>query len=100
MGSRTQLQADLEAVPDVNRVYFQAPTNTVEPPYIVYEPTSSFVQDADNLKYFLKKGYTVTVVDRATDSLIPDRIEQFENCRFDRFFRTNGLNHFVFQLYY
>jgi hypothetical protein len=55
---------------------------------------------ADNLKYLLKKGYTITVIDRNPDSLIPDQVEGLPYTRYDRFYVVDGLNHFVFQMFF
>lgn len=96
----SELQAMLKAIEGVKDAYIQEPTTGLEYPCIMIERSSSDVKPADNIKYFLKKSYTITVIDRAPDSEIPDHVEGLQLCRFDRFFRTDGLNHFVFQLYF
>jgi hypothetical protein len=96
---RTQLQTLLEAIDGPTAVYFQ-PKTSIEYPCIVYERDSSDVSFADNVKYLLKKGYTITVIDRSPDSPIPDQVEALSHCRFDRHFVTDGLHHFVFQLFF
>lgn len=94
-----ELQAEMKAIEGVQDAYIQPPTSMVYP-CIMIERDSTDVQHADNVKYHLKKRYTITVIDRAPDSPIPDIVEGLQLCRFDRFFRTDGLNHFVFQLYF
>jgi hypothetical protein len=98
--SLDELQLLLKGLDGVKDAYIQAPT-TMEYPCIMIErggrSDSSF---ADNLKYWFKKGYTITVVDRDPKSLIPDQVEGLPLCEFDRFFRANGFNHFVFQLFF
>lgn len=97
---RSQLQTVLENLEGAEGVYFQPKTN-LEYPCIVYERgIASDVAFADNVKYMLKKGYTITVIDRNPDSPIPDQVEALPHCRFDRSFKTDGLNHFVFQLFF
>lgn len=81
------------------KVYFQAPT-TMDYPCIKYERAQSRSFHADNLLYLLYKRYTVTVIDRDPDSLIPDQVEALPHSRFDRFYVVDGLNHFVFDLFF
>lgn len=95
----SELQAEMKAIAGVEDAYIQAPTSMVYP-CIMIERDSSDAKLADNIKYYLKKRYTITVIDRAPDSPIPDIVEGLQLCRFDRYFRTDGLNHFVFQLYF
>lgn len=82
-------------------VYFQPPS-TVKMiyPCIVYERDSARTRFADNLPYRNTKRYSVTVIDRDPDSLIPDRIAALPMCSFNRFFTVNNLNHDVFSLYF
>jgi hypothetical protein len=96
----TQLQGLLKAIDGVEDAYIQAPTTLKYPCIMIERGLPSDVSFADNIKYLLKKAYTVTVIDRDPMSLIPDQVEGLPNCRFDRFFRTEGLNHFVFQLFF
>lgn len=98
---QAELQTILEGLEGVTKAYFQPPTSGMVTPYIVYEPSApNDVSYADNLKYVLKKGYTVIVVDRAPDSLVPDLVEGLPHSRFDRYYRTTGLHHFAFQLFF
>lgn len=103
--SQSQLQLNLEELmKDINEdwekyVFFQPPT-VLPTPCIKYERDSSYVSHADNLKFFFLKRYQVTVIDRDPDSLIPDAVEALPHCRFDRFFIANGLNHWVYNLYF
>lgn len=97
---QSELQELLEEKTDAVMVAFQ-PKSGLEYPCIVYERgQASSVKFADNKKYLLKKGYTVTVITREPDSPIPDQVEDLPDCRFDRFFKREGLNHFVFQLFF
>lgn len=70
------------------------------PNYIVYEISGSEKTHADNILYLGKKRYTVTVLHRRPDSLVPDLVEALPYSTFDRKFVRNGLNHTVFQLYF
>lgn len=105
--SRLQLQTVLEdlmggAEDETKKlaVYFQPPTEGMVYPCIKYARSSSFTSNADNLKYLFYKRYDITVIDRDPDSLIPDQVESLPHSRFDRFYVVDGLNHFVFNLFF
>lgn len=102
-----ELQEILAALPEVEAVYFQPDQNlmimnTGEPTnsFITYERDGSWTKRADNILYWGKKRYTVTVIDRRPDSLTPDRVEELPYSTFDRKFARNGLHHTVFQMYF
>jgi hypothetical protein len=99
MAQRLQLQALLEGVTE--HVYFQPPTNLeMQYPCIVYVRDASWVGHADNQLYARLKRYQVTVVDRNPDSELPDMVEAFPYCRFDRHFTAQDLHHYVFTLFF
>lgn len=92
------LMKSLEGVKDA---YIQPPTEGMQYPCIMIERGGlNDVKFADNAKFRILKRYDVTVIDRAPDSVIPDLVENIQYTEFNRFFRANGLNHFVFQLYF
>lgn len=103
--SQLLLQSNLETlmknvnVAYENNVFFQPPSFLPEPA-IKYQREASHVSHADNVKYLFLKRYQVTVIDRDADSLIPDRVEALSHCGFDRFFVANGLNHWVYNLFF
>jgi hypothetical protein len=97
----SELQAILKGLDGVEDAYIQAPTTGMKYPCIVIErdaPTN--VSFADNVKYVLKKAYSVIVVDRDPQSLIPDYVEGLPHSRFERYYRADGLHHFAFQLFF
>lgn len=97
---QSELQTILAAVDGVdNRAYFQKDVG-LEYPCIRYERDDSEPFHADNLLYMFKKRYTVTVVDRDPGSPIPDQVEKLPLTTFDRFYRKDGLNHFVFKTFF
>lgn len=96
---RSELSVILHTIPGVEGIYFQKPT-TLEYPAIVYDIDDEYDSRADNLRYFLKKRYTVTVIDRNPDSLIPDVVGALPYSRFDRKYVVNNLHHTVYQLYF
>lgn len=99
--SRLDLHTILKGLTGVNDAYFQPKMNqTLSYPCIVYSRDKSHVKYADNVKYFFKKRYSVIVIDRNPDSLIPDLVEGLPFTGFDRFYPADGLNHFAFNLYF
>lgn len=99
--SRLLLDQILSDLTGVQKAYFQPPSGTqMVYPCIVYQRSSSNVLSADNIAYRFKKGYSVMVIDRDPDSLIPDQVEALPHTRFDRFYVADGLNHFVYQLFF
>lgn len=101
MGLRLQLQALLETILGSDNVYFQPPANVqMEYPCIVYNRDSAETLFADNNPYRFTKRYQITVIDRNPDSKIPDQVGELAMCLHDRTFVTNGLNHYVFTLYF
>lgn len=101
MGQRLDLQKILEEILDSKNVYFQPPANIkMKYPAIVYQMDSADTQFADNLPYTYTKRYQVTVIDRNPDSEIPDKIAMLPMCIFDRPFVSDGLHHWIFNLYF
>jgi hypothetical protein len=98
--SRLELQSVLENLVAPAKVYYQPPSS-MQFPCLKYERAlPSEVAFADNVKYALLKGYTITIIDRNPDSLLPDLVEGLRHCEFVRSFETEGLHHFVYQLFF
>lgn len=84
-----------------DNVYFQEPENLkMRYPSIIYHPDVEDRKFASNGTYNLTDGYQVTVIDEDPDSLIRKQLRQMPLCVFVRSFRTEGLNHFIYTLYY
>jgi hypothetical protein len=99
MAQRLQLQSLLELI--TPHVYFQPPPNiNLEYPCIVYVRDGSRAQYAENGLYLHMKRYMVTVIDQDPDSVLPDRVEELKFSNFDRFYATENLNHYVFNLFF
>lgn len=97
--SQSELQAILKAIPGVTDCYIQK-SEGMTLPYIRMQRDNSFKRYANNHVYFFKKRYTVTVVDRDPGSEIPDHVEELPYTTFDRFYPAEGLNHFVFEIFF
>jgi hypothetical protein len=101
MRPRTDLQTILEDLLGTRNVYFQPPENVkMQYPCIVYELSSERYSYADNIKYRQLKRYSITVIDRDPDTEIPDKLRELKYCSFERYFRSENLNHFVFEIYF
>lgn len=81
--------------------YFSPPASIhLDYPCIIYREISTDVDHADNLKYRTMNRYSVTVIDEDPDSDIPERILQLPYCSSDRDYQADGLNHWVFTLFW
>jgi len=80
-------------------VYYQPPSKMLFP-CIKFQRNNSWDSRADNILYFFMKRYSVTVIDRDPDSALPDKVEAMPFAAFDRFDLVDGLNHWVYNLYY
>ena len=84
-----------------DNVYFQPPESVkLKFPCIVYERTDIHINHADNLAYYMKDQYTLTVVDKNPDSTITEKVKMLPKCRFVRHFVSDNLNHDMFELYF
>lgn len=98
---RTELSKILRATLGSDNVYFQPPASKeIKYPCIIYSLDKEWTEKADNTKYLSMKRYTVTVVDKNSESLIPDKISELEFCSMDRTYISDNLNHFVFTIYF
>jgi len=101
MGNRLDFQKVLEGVLGSHYVYFQPPsTDKMTYPCIVYNRSDIDTQFAGNRPYIHTKQYTVTVIDKNPDSLIPDKIAALPRCSFSTAFKIDQLNHDVFSISY
>lgn len=97
--SQLEFQALLETLEGPEEVYFQPPTTLVYP-CIKYEIDEDYVSHADNVLYWDKNRYSVTVIDRNPNSLIPRQVRALPYSRFDRKFVKDNLHHTVYQIYF
>jgi len=101
MGQRLNLHALLLTLLGSTNVYFQPPSgHLMDYPCIRYERTNIRSKSADNSPYKLVKEYTITVIDANPDSLIPDKISKLPQCVYDRGYKSDNLNHDVFNILY
>lgn len=101
MGLRTDFHTILCGILPEGQVYFQPPeTIKMVYPCIVYERSGIDTRFADDKPYSHKTRYSLTVIDRNPDSLIPGTVALLPMCQYDRHFKSDNLNHDVFRIYY
>lgn len=84
-----------------DNAYFQAPPNTgMRYPCILYSWDADSTQHADNELYRDAKRYQVMVIDRDPDSDLAEKVRRLQYTSFDRSYKADDLNHYVFSLYF
>ena len=102
MASRLNLHEELCEILGSRYVYFQPPESLkLNHPCIIYKLLSPNVKKADNINYMVTKQYRVIVVDSDPDSEIPDNImKHFNLLTMTDPYTSDGMYHYVFNLYY
>ena len=101
MDRRLKLQTLLESIKGVSKAYFQPPeTVKMSYPCVVYSLDEDKGLHANNSLYFLRKRYMLTVIDKNPDSVIPDAVRGLSYCDFERSYKKDNLNHWVFTIYF
>ena len=99
MASRLNLQLLLENILESRNVYFQPPESVkMKYPAIAYTLEDIENAHADNGVYSSYKKYSVTVIDDNPDSIFVDKVAALPTCRFNRHYKSDNLNHWVFSL--
>lgn len=68
-------------------------------PAIVYGLNKIENAFANDGVYLSRRGYSLTIIDKNPDSPIVGKIAALPNCRFDRHYEKDNLNHDVFTLF-
>ena len=101
MANRLELQAIFEDLLGSRNVYFQPPESMkLSYPAIVYSLSNIENDHADNGVYMSNRQYTATVITKDPDSDLIDKMRWLPLCRFDRHYKSDNLNHYVFSLYF
>ena len=83
-----------------SNVYFQPPESVkLKYPAILYSLNRIENVSADNITYAQNVSYTITVIDRAPDSDLAEKISGIPRIMYDRSYTADNLNHFVFTLF-
>lgn len=98
---RVELQRLLEGMLGTRNVYFQPPTGTrLGYPCFVYHLDDADDIHANNRIYRRLYRYSLTYITKNPEDPMQDLINDLPYCRFDRFFTSDNLNHFVYSIYY
>lgn len=101
MNNRLKLQKMLEELLGSSYVYFQPPEGIkMNYPAIVYSLNDIVNKSANNRVYIQNNSYVIKVIDKNPDSLIVDKISKLPKCIYDRSYKSEGLNHTIFTLYF
>lgn len=101
MPSRSDLQSLLESIPGVAKVYFQPPESIkLVYPAIVFKYDDIRNDFADDGVYRQSWYYQITVIDKNPDSGIMKAVSKLPSVKFNRYFVSDNLNHYVFTIYY
>lgn len=100
MRDKTELGNRLQELCD--NVYFQPGTNiTLKYPCIVYELNNMDVDKADNRPYITHDVYTITHIYKSPSSnLRKEMMDAFDFIGYNRPFKSDGLYHDVYTLYF
>lgn len=100
---RLDFQARLEQVSGLSEsnVHFQPPTGTeMGWPCVTYSTSKPRTQFADNIRYRSADGYTVTVITKDPTDPIRSQVAAMPYTSFERWYATDGLNHFVYNVFF
>lgn len=101
MGTRLQLQNELEELLGSRNVYYQPPESIkMSYPAIKYSKSDVDVRFADDSIYFQKRRYELIVISRKPDEPVIDKLLALRYCSYDRHYVSDNLNHDVLTLYY
>lgn len=101
MGKRIDLHGIFKEILGSEFVYFQPPESvTMSYPCILYELGGIDKKNADDGAYLKTKQYTVTIIDEDPDSGLIDQMLELPKCSFNRFYKADNLNHWVFRLFF
>lgn len=100
---RLKFHNKLIAVLPVNfSIYFNAPTNiSLTYPAAIYKRDGMNRKNADDKVYIKRCKYTLSIIDDTpTQSYIDDMLEAFDYISFDRQYVYDGLNHYIFTIFF
>lgn len=84
--------------------YFQPPTSPtvkLQYPCTVYQLSDIYANSADDMNYKAVRRYQVTYITKSpADPLIDKFITEFNQISFSRHFTSDGLNHYIYDLYF
>lgn len=101
MGTRLELHKILVDILGSENVYFQPPSTVqMRYPAIMYNRRPIDNTFANDGVYRQTNSYDVTLIDKNPESDIVQKLSRLPQCRHDRHYKSNNLNHDVFTLYF
>ena len=101
MDQRLKLQSLLESLLGTRNVYFQPPpTFKMVYPCIVYQRVATTTNFADDNPYLLNRSYQITLTTSDPDSSTLIKLLRLPKCAHSAHFKSDGLNHDVFNIYF
>lgn len=98
---RLLLQAILETILGSKNVYHQSPSNVrMSYPCIKYELDYMDTIYADNYPYLHTYRWLVTYITKQPDLEVATMFAKLPTCKFNRFYTSSELNHYVYRLYF
>lgn len=82
-------------------VYYNPPASSkMKYDAIRYSLKDIDIEHANNLPYRLINAYELILITEEPDSEYMTKILKLPMCKFDRFYRAENLNHYVFTIYF
>lgn len=101
MKTRLELHEELVKILGSKNVYFQPPESLkLNYPAIVYSISDIINTFACDDVYNQSHFYKVTVLDYNPDSEISNKISKLPKAKFNTFFTSDRINHYVYTIYY
>lgn len=101
MASKPDIQTMFETLLQSRNVYFRPPPSVqMHYPAIRYDIKDITGLRADDTLYARFNSYEVTLIDPNIKSEFVSKLLSLPHCRFDRWYPKDGLNHFVFTIFY
>lgn len=97
----SDFQAFLEAKLGTRNVYFQQPAS-VQMKYPAFRFNISDItnQHADNIHYFQRTAYNLTYITEDADDPMVQEIAKWQYCKYDRWYASGNLNHYVYTIFF
>lgn len=102
MASRLKLHEEFCEILENRNVYYNPPESVkLQYPCIRYSLSGVDQKKANDQSYTRTNRYEVILIDSDPDSKYHDEIlTRFKMCSFDRPYKADNLNHFVYTIYY
>ena len=101
MDNRLKLHELLCSIIKSRNVYYQAPgADRMKYPAIVYGVNRIDIKSANNDNYITKRQYILTLISIDPDTDLIDKCLMIPGIRFNRHYKKDNLNHYVFTLFF